>query len=195
MPPGQEKPGSPFLTPPKKANLPPDKQWIRDYYDEISSDMIRRVSRLINKTMQPAYQFPPFYHTPIDMLNMVQVNAGGNQGTILTLTIPHAEKARIKLYWQDITPVVAPLPGTQWNDVVWSFSVNGNPLEFYQNFRYQRGTPMSPAETTIILEGSQTFTITGTNNNAAGNNFFLWAAIKGWRWSPTVQLIDEDLFK
>lgn len=191
---GPARQSSPFLAPPVQANIPENLEWMRKFYKELSEDMIKRLSRMIRKTMQPLYQFPPFYHIVIDRLDMAQVNIG-QTGTILTLTIPQNEYARIRFYGQDITPVVAPLPGTEWNEVNWSFNVNGVPLEDYDNFIYQRGAQLFPAETTIILDGADVFTITATNNSIT-DNYFLWAFIRGWRWSKlTTDRPDEDLLE
>lgn len=192
--PGMPKPASPFLYPPDKANLPPEWMWLRDFYNELSSDFLKRFHRMVAKCLLPFYQFPPFYHTVIDQLANIQVNVGATQ-TILTLTVPQDEMARIRFYTQDITAVVAPLPGTEWNEVFWSFLVNGVPLEDYDNFQFQRSILGIPAETTIILDGADIFTITARNTSAV-NAYFCWAGIRGWRWSKlTTQLPDQDILE
>lgn len=191
LPPGSPKPASPYLPPKPETKIPSGMEWVRDLTDEL----IRKVFKRTMKVMTPYHYFPPFYHTPVDMLEPVQVNMGATE-TIIELTIPQGQMLRIKFYGQDITAVPpAVLPGTEWAEVVWTFSVNGVPLEHYDAFLGQRGAVIWPAETTIVLDGSDVFRVTAENTSAA-NNYFVWASIRGWQWSKlSTPLPDADMLE
>ena len=191
LPPGVPKEPSPYFPPAKKADIPDGFKWVRDFKDEASDELLLKITDILFRIRHPFYQFPPFYHTIIDMLANVQVNAGATE-TVLTLTIPQKEMARIRFYGQDITPVPpAVLPGTQWAEVTWQFRVNGAPLRDYNHFLGQRGAVIWPAETTVILDGADVFDIIVTNNSAV-NNYFAWASIRGWQWSQDMIHIEKE---
>jgi len=195
--PGMPKPVSPNLPPRRgEAKLPDNLNWLRPFVEEMKDQLINRVFKRVMKVFMPYYYFPPFYHVPVDMLERVQVNAGGTM-TILRLVVPQDQMARIKFYGQDITAIPpAILPGTQWREVAWTFRVNGAPLAYYGNFLGQRGIlNLAPAETTIVLDGTDVFEILATNNSAA-NNYFVWASLSGWQWSKlSTPLPDADMLE
>ncbi|MFH1226843.1 MAG: hypothetical protein V1701_02930 [Planctomycetota bacterium] len=189
--PGVPKQPSPYFPPEKIADIPESLRWLRDFKDEISEELYLKIKTdILFRIRQPFYQFPPFYHTIIDMFEHVQVNVGAT-ATVLTLAVPQKEMARIRFYGQDITAVIPPLPGTEWLEVEWQFRVNGAPLRDYNRFLGQRGAVVWPAETTVILDGADVFDIIVTNNSLV-NNYFAWASIRGWQWSQDMLHISKE---
>lgn len=185
---------SPFFPCKTVAKLPADSEWLHDFKKELLSDAVSALAKRVYKTRAPHWIEPPFHHTVIDRQLRVNVPALGVNVVILTLTVAQDDMARIKFYAQDIAPVVPPLPATAWQDVVWTFRVNGTPLTDYNLFTGQRGIPgLGPAETTIVLDGSDLFEIVATNNNAA-NAFWITACIRGWNWSTlSTKMPREDI--
>ena len=195
--PGTVKPVSPYVPPAVgKAQLPDNLNWLRPFCEEMKDQLINRVFKRVMKVFMPYYYFPPFYHVPVDMYERVLVPAGAVNQMILHLPIPQDQMARIKFYGQDITAVPPfVLPGTEWQEVTWTFSVNGAPLNYYSNFLGQRGVlNLAPAETTIVLDGSDVFSISVTNTSV--NDYFIWASIQGWQWSKlSTPLPDGDMLE
>lgn len=185
---------SPFFKGKTSASLPPEFEWLRDFKNELVESAVDAAARRVYKTRPPHWIEPPFDHTVIDRQARVNVPGGALPAVaILTLTIAHNEMARIKFYTQDINPVPpAVLPATAWQDVVWTFRVNGTPLPDYNIFTGQRGVAPWPAETTIILNDSDTFEIMAANNNAAA--LWITAGIRGWKWSTlSTAMPKEDI--
>jgi hypothetical protein len=179
--PGQPQKLTPYVPPKVPVKLPKELDWVPGASDAI----LEKIVGLKIKIVEPYHYFPPFYHTPIDMLEHVQLAAGA-VGTVISLRIPQDSMARIRFYGQDITPVVAPLPGTEWLEVEWTFRVNGAPLNYYDRFLGQRGALIWPAETTIVLDGSDLFEVVA-RNTAAATAYYCWASIRGWQWSKSVR--------
>jgi len=186
---------SPFFPVRSAAKLPPELDWLHNFKQEIIDDALKSFSRRVYKTRAPHWIEPPFQHTVIDRQVRVNVPALAVNAVILQLVVSQDDMARIRFYAQDIAPVPpAVLPVTAWQDVVWTFRVNGTPLTDYNLFTGQRGVlGLGPAETTIVLDGSDLFEIIVTNNNAA-NAFWITAAIRGWNWSTlSTQMPKEDI--
>lgn len=194
LPSGIPKNLSPYFGDPPHANIPPGLEWIRDLGQEIQADLLEKFGAMMLKARPPHHIEPPFHHTDIDRMNFVQVNAGVQNAVVLNLTVPQGEMARLSFYGQDITAVVAPLPGTEWADVLWTFRVNGTALDDFNAFAGQKGViGLSPAVTTIVLEDSDLFEIVASNNNPA-INYNVWALIRGWQWSTlSTDLPKEDI--
>jgi len=195
MPHGVPSVPSPFFKGRTVAALPTELEWLREFKKELVEESVSAAARQVYKNRPPHWIEPPFDHTVIDRQLRVAAPGGGVATIILTLNIAHNEMARIKFYTQDIFPVPpAVLPATAWQDVLWTFRVNGTPLPDYNIFAGQRGVSPWPAETTIIINDSDTFEIVVANNNAAA--FWITAGIRGWRWSTlSTQMPKEDILK
>lgn len=144
---------------------------------------LARLMRNTNITAAlPAHVSPTIWSTPVDLSARVSIPAAAAAPDvwqdIITYTVPRGRYARISEYGYEVDDAAYVYNG----GIQFRILVGGRPVPTLDNFVEQRGTPVRPRETVILVPENEQIKFQARRAVAAVGAQDLIAVLVGWTW-------------
>lgn len=143
--------------------------------------LARILSQLIQNTnitaSRPAHVDPPLWSEPLDLVEAFTLPlAVGAYTNVISYRVPPGRWARIASYGVNVLDPAYTYDGS----ILWTISVNGNPVPTLSNWGIQRGSIIQPRDTVITLREDDLITFAVRRAVAAVAETDLTMALGGW---------------